>query len=89
LASWSRLPSLPTGALAEAFLFDATEYRQYTTSLHKRFATFVVGLLFLLVALALAEHWGLPKAWVAGIFLSVTLVLYAVIGVFAAHCGCE
>lgn len=68
---------------AEAFLFDATEYRQYTTSLHKRFATFVVGLLFFLVALALAEQWGLPKAWVAGIFLSVTLVLYAVIGVFA------
>ncbi|MDT7515281.1 VC_2705 family sodium/solute symporter [Rhodoferax mekongensis] len=68
---------------AEAFLFDATEYGQYTTSLHKRFATFVVGLLFFLVALALAEQWGLPKAWVAGIFLSVTLVLYAVIGVFA------
>lgn len=68
---------------AEAFLFDATEYRQYTTSLHKRFATFVVGLLFFLVALALAEQWGLPKAWVAGIFLSVTLVLYAVMGVFA------
>nr|WP_315466036.1 VC_2705 family sodium/solute symporter [uncultured Rhodoferax sp.] len=67
----------------EVCLFDAGEYRQYTTSLHRRFATFVGCLLFFVAALALAEQWGLPKAWVAGIFLSVTLVLYAVIGVFA------
>lgn len=63
-------------------LFDKHEYRRYTASLHRKFAVFLVGLLVFLVALAVAEQWGLPKAWVAGIFLSVTLVLYAVIGVF-------
>jgi cation/acetate symporter len=40
------------------------------------------GLLAFLLALALAERWGLPKVWVAGIFLSATLVLYAAIGVY-------
>ncbi len=67
----------------EASVFDAGAFRLYTSTLHRRFFVFVVGLLLFLGALGLAEYWGLPRAWVAGIFLSVTLVLYAVIGVFA------
>ena len=67
----------------EVFQFDSVEYGSYTASLRRRFFGFVVGLLLFLVALGVAEQYGLPKAWVAGIFLSVTLVLYAVIGVFA------
>jgi cation/acetate symporter len=50
--------------------------------IHKRFAWYVAGLLGFLLALAIAERYGLPKAWVAGIFLSSTLVLYAVLGVY-------
>jgi cation/acetate symporter len=50
--------------------------------LHKRFALYVVCLLLFLFCLALAERAGLSKAWVAGIFLSATLILYAVIGVY-------
>jgi len=57
--------------------------QRHNRLIHRRFLSFVAGLLLLLLALGLAEQWGLPKAWVAGIFLSVTLVLYAVIGVFA------
>ena len=50
--------------------------------LHKRFLRLGLGMLLFLGGMALAEHWGLPKGWVAGIFLSVTLVLYSVIGVY-------
>lgn len=50
--------------------------------IHLRFLVYTVGFLLFLLALAVAERSGLTKAWVAGIFLSATLVLYAVIGVY-------
>jgi cation/acetate symporter len=50
--------------------------------IHGRFATYVAVLLLSLIGLGLAEQAGLPKVWIAGIFLSVTLVLYAGIGVY-------
>lgn len=62
--------------------FDQHAYAENTTRLHKRFGLYVFCLLLFLLALALAERWGLSKAWVAGIFLSSTLVMYAVIGVY-------
>ena len=61
---------------------DQAAYRLSSRRLHKRFALYVAGLLLFLLGLALAERWGLSKAWVAGIFLSATLILYAVIGVY-------
>ncbi len=67
----------------EVPLFEAGEYAKYTANLHRRFFAFVVGLLCLLISLGLGEYWGMPKPWVAGIFLASTLILYAVIGVFA------
>jgi cation/acetate symporter len=42
----------------------------------------VFALVAFLIGLALAERLGLSKVWVAGIFLSATLVMYAVIGVY-------
>ncbi len=51
-------------------------------SYHRRFAWYVAGVLALLLALALAEYLGLSKPWIAGIFLSATLVMYAAIGVY-------
>ena len=62
--------------------FDTVAYDMHKRMLHRRFALYVVCLIVFLLALALAERRGLPKVWVAGIFLSATLVLYAVIGVF-------
>jgi cation/acetate symporter len=62
--------------------FDRLEYAVYTSKLHRRFAWYVACLLGFLLALAFAERMGMSKVWVAGIFLSATLVLYAVIGVF-------
>ena len=61
---------------------DAHAYAGYKRSLHRRFALYVGSLLLFLLALAVAERAGLSKVWVAGIFLSATLVLYAVIGVY-------
>ncbi len=62
--------------------FDHIGYAKQKRRIHRRFAWYVVGLLVCLLALAVAERYGLPKAWVAGIFLSATLVLYAVLGVY-------
>jgi len=61
---------------------DASAYARYKSVLHKRFAWYVVSLIVFLLALAYAERLGLSKVWVAGIFLTATLVLYAVIGVY-------
>ncbi len=62
--------------------FDSREFQLYTRRYHWRFAGLVLGLLAVLLALAWAEHWGLHKAWIAGIFLSLTLAVYALIGVY-------
>ncbi len=62
--------------------FDFQAYRQRKQQIHRRFWAYVAGLLLLLLALAIAEQLGLAKAWVAGIFLSATLVLYSIIGVY-------
>jgi len=56
-------------------------YSAYKRRLHRRFGVFVLGLLLFLLALALAEQWGLKKGWVGAIFLFATVCLYAVIGV--------
>jgi cation/acetate symporter len=62
--------------------FDYIGYAKQKRRIHRRFAWYLVGLLGFLSALSLAERYGLPRAWVAGIFLSATLVLYAVLGVY-------
>jgi len=62
--------------------FDQAAYREYKSVLHRRFFWYVGSLLGFLVVLAFAERMGLSKVWVAGIFLSATLVLYAVIAVY-------
>ena len=66
------------GALA-----DEAIYAAYKRRLHRRFAIYVGCLLLFLLALALAEQWGLRKTWVGAIFLFVTVGLYAVIGIYS------
>lgn len=61
---------------------DDIAYAAYKNRLHRRFAAYVLCLLLLLLALALAERWGLKKAWVGAIFLFATVSLYAVIGIY-------
>jgi cation/acetate symporter len=60
----------------------AASLSAYAGHIHRRFGIYVAVLLVCLIGLGLAEQAGLPKVWIAGIFLSVTLVLYAGIGVY-------
>ncbi|MDP3616493.1 MAG: DUF4212 domain-containing protein, partial [Rhodoferax sp.] len=57
-------------------------YTSYKRQLHRKFATYVMCLLLFLLALAMAERWGLKKTWVGAIFLFATVGLYAVIGIY-------
>jgi len=57
-------------------------YFAYKRRLHLRFGAYVLCFLLFLVALGLAEHWGLKKSWVGAIFLFATVCLYAVIGIY-------
>lgn len=61
---------------------DPLVYAAYKRGLHRRFGSYVLCLLCFMAVLALAERWGLSKGWVAGIFLSATVVLYAVVGIY-------
>jgi cation/acetate symporter len=63
--------------LPEDLVFSA-----YKRRLHRRFAAYVLLLLLFLLALAVAEQWGLKKSWIGGIFLLATVILYAVIGIY-------
>lgn len=57
-------------------------YASYKLRIHRRFFIYVVCLLLFLLALGFAEQWGLKKSWVGGIFLFVTVSLYAAIGIY-------
>ncbi len=61
---------------------DDDAYARHKRGLHRKFASYVGCLLLFLLAMALAEQWGLKKAWVGGIFLFATVALYAVIGIY-------
>ncbi len=50
--------------------------------LHRKFATYIGCLLLFLLAMTLAEQWGLNKVWIGGVFLVATVALYAAIGIY-------
>jgi cation/acetate symporter len=62
--------------------FDDVAFQRRTRRYHGRFVLLLLGMVAMLFALALAERWGMHKAWIAGIFLSATLVVYSIIGVY-------
>ena len=51
--------------------------------LHRRVGLYLLALVAALLGLGFAQYLGLPKPWIAGIFLSFTLMLYTGVGVFA------
>ena len=65
----------------ESAVLDWPGYGLVKRRLHRQFAGYILALLVFIAGLAWAEQSGLPKAWIAGIFLFSTLILYAVIGV--------
>ncbi|NBQ40783.1 MAG: DUF4212 domain-containing protein, partial [Alphaproteobacteria bacterium] len=66
----------------DVFLGAAAPLAVAPNGLHRRFAIYLLGVVACLAGLGLAQYAGLPKPWIAGIFLSLTLVLYAAIGVY-------
>lgn len=61
---------------------EAAAYGAYKQQLHRRFFVYVGCLLLFVAVMALAEHWGLKKAWVGAAFLFATVSLYAAVGVY-------
>ena len=61
---------------------DELQAHSFRHRLHRRFASLFFVMLMFMLTLAWAEQRGLPKAWVAAIFLASTLIVYTVIGVY-------
>lgn len=61
---------------------NAAALSGYARRIHHRFGIYLFGLCACLLALGLAERAGFSKVWIAGIFLFLTLVLYAGIGIY-------
>jgi len=63
-------------------VFIDPDFGKYTQRIHKRFLAYVVLFLFFLLALGMAERFGLKRIWVGAIFLFATVFLYALIGIY-------
>ena len=64
-------------------------YAGYKRGLHRKFAGYVLCLLGFLLALGLAERFGLSKQWVGAIFLFATVAFYAAIGIYSRTAEAE
>lgn len=63
-------------------LEDAVDERAYLWRLHRILALYVVGVLGFLALMAWAEQQGLSRHWIGPIFLFLTVMVYAAIGVY-------
>ena len=69
----------------EATVIDGTQalaYSVYRRQLRRKFTLYVFAVLGFLLALSIAERFGLSKQWVGAIFLFATIALYAGIGIY-------
>ncbi|HVZ44397.1 MAG TPA: VC_2705 family sodium/solute symporter [Ramlibacter sp.] len=57
-------------------------YRAYERRLHRMLAIFVAGFLAFLLLMAWAERSGLSRTWLGPVFLFVTVMMYAGIGIW-------
>ena len=61
----------------------ATSQRAFTAQLKKVYTWYTGGFVFFVVALAILEKAGMPRAWIGYVFLLATVLLYAGIGVMS------
>ncbi len=61
----------------------ATSQKAFRAQLRKVYGWYTVGFLLFIVALAILEQLGLPRAWIGYIFLFATVLLYAGIGIMS------
>ncbi|MDO5692926.1 MAG: VC_2705 family sodium/solute symporter [Pseudomonadota bacterium] len=57
--------------------------RAYVHRLHRKVALFLVGFVAFLLLMAWAERAGLSRGWIGPIFLFLSVMVYAVIGIYA------
>ena len=57
--------------------------RSYLWRLHRILALYVLGVLGFLALMTWAEHRGLSRHWIGPIFLFLTVMVYAGIGVYS------
>ena len=57
--------------------------RAYEWRLHRHLGLFVVGFVAFLLLMAWAERAGLSRGWIGPIFLFLSVMVYAVIGIYA------
>jgi cation/acetate symporter len=65
-----------------AFASGSTQ-KAFNSSLKKVYTWYTGGFIFFVIALAILEQMGLPRAWIGYIFLAATVLLYAGIGVMS------
>ena len=58
-------------------------HKRFLSQLKKYYTFYTVGFLGFLVALAIAEHFGMSRKWIGYWFLFATIALYASIGIMA------
>jgi len=61
--------------------FDTLIFSRQTRRYHRRFLLLLLGLGVTLASLVVAERMGLPRVWLAAVFLGLTLLVYSVVGV--------
>ncbi|MCS6995345.1 MAG: cation acetate symporter [Casimicrobiaceae bacterium] len=64
-------------------MFAAASQKAFRAQLRKVYGWYTGGFLIFIVALAILEQLGLPKAWIGYIFLLATVLLYAGIGIMS------
>ena len=61
---------------------DPAGYAAYKRHLHRLLGAFVAGLLLFIAVMAWAEQHGLSRFWIGPIFLFLSIMLYAAIGIY-------
>jgi len=74
---------MATPAQGTGGLFSAGSNRAFNAQLKKVYTWYTGGFLLFIVALAILEQMGLPRAWIGYLFLLATIGLYAGIGVMS------
>ena len=58
-------------------------HRSFSQQLTRYYSWYTVGFILVLIALAILEKEGFPRAWIGYLFMFATIVLYAGIGILS------
>jgi cation/acetate symporter len=61
---------------------DSAQYAAYKRGLHRTVLTYIAGLIAFLLLMAWAERNGLSRFWIGPIFMFLSVMMYAAIGIY-------